>query len=72
MSNAVAKLNPVDDLRQSISTVEFAPFRLGGHQQLESHGEHGLLAQATLGSLGQDIWRMSADIIGELYGGRKY
>ena len=50
MADAVAELNPFDDLRQSVPAVEFAPFLLRRHHQLERHGQPGLAAEASLGA----------------------
>jgi len=46
LAYSVAELNPLDDLRQAVLTVEFSPFVLGGHHQLEGHGQSGLSAHA--------------------------
>ena len=50
MADAVAELNPADDLRQSITAIELSPFLLRRHHQPEGHGETGLPAEATLGA----------------------
>ena len=50
MAARVAELNPLDDLGQAILAVEFSPFLLGGHHQLEGHGQSGLAAVAPLGA----------------------
>jgi hypothetical protein len=42
LAQAVAELNPLDDLRQPVPAVEVAPFALRGDHQLERHGEAGL------------------------------
>ena len=52
MADPIAELNPLDDLWQSILTIELAPFLLGGHHQLEGHGQTGLAAEASLGAFG--------------------
>lgn len=49
--DTVAELNPADELRQAVSTVEFAPLLLRRHHQSERHGEAGLAAEAALGAL---------------------
>ena len=49
MAEAVAELNPCDDLRQAVLAVEFAPFLLRRYHQLERHGQAGRSAQAPLG-----------------------
>ena len=38
MADAVAELNPADDLRQAVPAVRFPPFRLRGHHELEGGG----------------------------------
>ena len=48
LAEAVAELNPFNDFGQAVPTVEFAPFSLRRHHQLESHGEAGLPAEAPL------------------------
>lgn len=50
MAEPVAELNPLDDLGQAVSAVEFAPFLLRRHHQLEGHGQTGLSAEAPLGA----------------------
>jgi len=50
VADPVAELNPLDDLWQSILTVELAPFLLRGHHQLEGHGQSGFAAQASFGA----------------------
>ena len=52
LTEAVAELNPLDDLRQAVLTVEFAPFPLRRHHQLEGHGQPGPATEATFGALG--------------------
>lgn len=52
MADAVAELNPADDLWQAVPAVEPPPFLLRRHHQPEGHGEPGLSAQAALGSPG--------------------
>ena len=42
LAQAVAELNPLDDLGQPVPAVEVAPFALRGDHQLERHGEAGL------------------------------
>lgn len=49
MAEAVAELNPFDDLGEAVSTVEFASFSLRRHHQLESHCQPGLPAQTPFG-----------------------
>ena len=43
LAEAVAELNPLDDLRQTVLAIEFASFFLRRHHQLERHGEPGLV-----------------------------
>ena len=50
MAESVAELNPLDDLGQAVPAVEFAPFFLRRHHQLERHGQTGLAAEASLGA----------------------
>ena len=50
LAEAVAELNPLDDLGQAVPAVEFAPFLLRRHHQLERHGQTGLAAEASLGA----------------------
>jgi hypothetical protein len=50
LAEPVAELNPLDDLGQSVSAVEFAPFLLRRHHQLEGHGQTGFAAEAALGA----------------------
>jgi hypothetical protein len=38
LADAIAELNPADDLRQAVLTDEFAPFLLRRHHQLERQG----------------------------------
>ena len=52
MAEAVAELNPLDDLGQAALAVELAPFLLCRHHQLERHGQTGLAAEAPLGAFG--------------------
>ena len=52
LAQAVAELNPLDDLGQAVPAVELAPFALCGDHQLERHGQAGLPAQAPLGAFG--------------------
>lgn len=51
MADPVAELNPLNDFRQAVLTVKFAPFLLRRHHQLEGHGEPGLAAEASFGAL---------------------
>ena len=44
LAQAVAELNPLDDLGQPVPAIELAPFALRGDHQLERHGEAGLAA----------------------------
>lgn len=50
MAETVAELDPFDDFGQAVLAVEFAPFALRGHHQLERHGQPGLSAEAALGA----------------------
>ena len=52
VAESIAELNPLDNLRQAVPAIEFAPFLLRRHHQPESHGESRVPAQAPLGSLG--------------------
>jgi hypothetical protein len=52
LAEAVAELNPPDDLGQSVLTVELSPFALRRQHQFERHGQTGLPAQAALGAFG--------------------
>ena len=52
MAEPVAELNPLDDLGQAVLAVEFAPFLLGRHDQLEGHCQSGLSAETPLGAFG--------------------
>ncbi len=47
MAEPVAELNPLDDLGQAVLAVEFAPFLLRRHHQLERHGQTSLAAEAS-------------------------
>lgn len=49
MLDAVAEFNPLDDFGQSVLTVEFAPFLLGGQHQLVGHRQCRLAAEAAFG-----------------------
>ena len=51
LAEAVAEHNPLDDFRQAPLAVEFAPFPLCRHHQLEGHGQSGFSAEASLGPL---------------------
>jgi len=48
LADAVAELNPADDLRQAVLAVEFAPFLLRRHHQLERHGQAALAAEVAV------------------------
>ena len=48
MAETVAELNPLDDFGQAVLAVDFAPFLLRRHHQLERHGQTGLAAEAPL------------------------
>ena len=50
MAEAVAELNPLNDFREAVLAVEFAPFPLRRHHQLEGHGQPGLAAEASFGA----------------------
>ncbi|TKA94511.1 DUF4102 domain-containing protein [Cereibacter changlensis] len=50
LAQAVAELNPLDDLWQAVPAVELAPFALRGDHQFERHGQTGLAAQAPFGA----------------------
>ena len=50
LAQAVAELNPLDDLGQPVPAVELAPFALCGDHQFERHGQTGLAAQAPFGA----------------------
>ena len=50
MTETVAELNPLYDLWEAVLAVEFSPFLLGRHHQLEGHGQPGLSAEASLGA----------------------
>ena len=50
MAESVAELNPLDELGQAVLAVEFAPFLLRRHHQLERHGQPGLAAEAPFGA----------------------
>ena len=50
MAEPVAELKPLDDLGQAVLAVEFAPFALRRHHQLERHGQPGLAAETPLGA----------------------
>jgi len=39
VAEPVAELTPLDDLGQAVLAVEFAPFLLRRHHQLEGHGQ---------------------------------
>ncbi|AGT11658.1 hypothetical protein JCM7686_pAMI8p158 (plasmid) [Paracoccus aminophilus JCM 7686] len=38
LTEAVAELNPLYDFWEAVVAVEFSPFLLGRHHQLEGHG----------------------------------
>jgi hypothetical protein len=44
LSDPIVKLDPLDDLGQSILTFELTPVRLSGHYQIEGHGQTGRTA----------------------------
>ena len=48
MAETVAELNPLDYFWQAVLAVEFSPFLLRRHHQLEGHGQSGLAAEAPL------------------------
>ena len=50
LADPIAELNPLDDLGQAALAVEFAPFLLRRHHQLEGHGQSGLAAKASFGA----------------------
>lgn len=50
LAQAVAELNPLDDLGQAVPAIELSPFALRRDHQLERHGEAGLAAQTSLGA----------------------
>ena len=50
MADPIAELNPLDDLGQAVLAVEFTPFLLRRHHQLECHGQSGLAAEAPFGA----------------------
>jgi hypothetical protein len=50
LAEPVAELNPLDDFGQAILAVEFAPFLLRRHHQLEGHDQTGLTAEAAFGA----------------------
>jgi len=47
VTETVAELNPLDDLGEAILAVEFSPFFLRRHHQLEGHGQPGFAAEAS-------------------------
>ena len=49
MAEPVAELSPLDDLGQAVLAVEFAPFLLRRHHQLEGHGQTGFAAETSFG-----------------------
>jgi len=50
VAEPVPELNPFYDFGQAVLAVEFAPFALRRHHQLERHGQPGLAAEASLGA----------------------
>lgn len=50
MAQAVAELNPLDDFRQAVLAVEFAPFPLRRHHEPEGHGQPGPATEASFGA----------------------
>lgn len=48
MLDAVTEFNPLDDFRQAVLTVEFAPFLLGRQHQLVGHHQRRLATEAAL------------------------
>ena len=50
MADPVAELNPLNDFRQAVLAIEFAPFALRRHHQPEGHGQTGPAAEAPLGA----------------------
>lgn len=51
LAEAVAELNPVEDLRQAVLAVELSPLLLRRHYQLEGLCQPGLATEATFGTL---------------------
>ena len=51
LAEAVAELNPLDDLRQAVLAVELSPFPLRRHHELEGHCQSGPATEATFGAL---------------------